>query len=176
MFYALQVATGKEEQFIKRVERSELAEQYDITLYFPQRMMLIRRQGKKRKELFPLFRGYVFLEIDTLTVAFRLALKKISGMFRFLPSNAHPQALYGKDVDLLKSVLSFGAYADISTVRFNENDRIEVISGSLKTLEGYIIHVDRRKGRATVSLEMNCMSVTSTLSFEEIQETTIKKE
>jgi transcriptional antiterminator NusG len=39
-------------------------------------------------------------------------------------------------------------------VSFDAERRIRVISGPLKTLEGRIIKVDRRKGRARVRLEL----------------------
>jgi transcriptional antiterminator NusG len=39
-------------------------------------------------------------------------------------------------------------------VRFNENDRIEVIDGPLAGMEGRIVRVDRRKGRARVKLDL----------------------
>jgi transcriptional antiterminator NusG len=41
-----------------------------------------------------------------------------------------------------------------SAAYFDENRRIRVISGPLKNLEGMIVRVDRRKGRARVRLEM----------------------
>ena len=37
---------------------------------------------------------------------------------------------------------------------FDEHNRIRVISGPLKGLEGQIVKVDRRKGRARVKLEL----------------------
>jgi transcriptional antiterminator NusG len=53
-------------------------------------------------------------------------------------------------------------------VYFNDNSRIVVIEGPLMGLEGRIVKVDRRKGRAKVSLDLYNDSFTIDLAFEVI--------
>jgi transcriptional antiterminator NusG len=48
----------------------------------------------------------------------------------------------------------FGQVIDKSVVYFDTGKRIRVVSGPLKELEGKIVKVDRRKGRAKVKLDM----------------------
>jgi len=62
--------------------------------------------------------------------------------------------------------MSFGKVADTSKVVFDENERIVVIEGPLKGLEGSIIKINKRKGRAKVSLDMCESSFLIDLSFE----------
>ncbi|HTP60018.1 MAG TPA: KOW motif-containing protein, partial [Spirochaetia bacterium] len=50
--------------------------------------------------------------------------------------------------------LGFGEIVDKSMVYFDQDRRIRVVSGPLKGLEGRIVRVDRRKGRARVRLEL----------------------
>ncbi len=50
--------------------------------------------------------------------------------------------------------LSFGEVVERSKVCFDENQRIRVLSGPLKDLEGRIVKVNRRKGRAKIKLEL----------------------
>ena len=72
------------------------------------------------------------------------------GFVRFLPSNEALAPLEPKDQELLSHFLSFGEIVQKSAAYFDENKRIRVISGPLKNLEGLIVRVDRRKGRARV--------------------------
>jgi transcriptional antiterminator NusG len=51
-------------------------------------------------------------------------------------------------------------------VYFNENSRIVVVEGPLMGLEGRIIKVDKRKGRAKIKLDMYEDSFTCDLAFE----------
>jgi transcriptional antiterminator NusG len=62
--------------------------------------------------------------------------------------------------------MSFGKVADISKVRFDEDDRIVVVEGPLKDLEGLIVKVDIRKRRAKIRLDMCENSFLVDLGFE----------
>jgi transcriptional antiterminator NusG len=53
-------------------------------------------------------------------------------------------------------------------VYFNENSRIVVVEGPLVGLEGRIIKVDKRKGRAKISLDLYNDSFAIDLAFEVI--------
>lgn len=56
--------------------------------------------------------------------------------------------------------------AEKSKVYFNEEDRIVVSEGPLKGLEGRIIKVDKRKGRAKIKLDFYDNSFAIDLAFE----------
>ena len=49
---------------------------------------------------------------------------------------------------------------------FDENRRIRVVSGPLQGLEGRIVKVDRRKGRARVRLDIYADAFEIDLGFE----------
>ncbi len=70
----------------------------------------------------------------------------------------------------LELVLHFinraGPIAGISKVYFNENDRIVVVDGPLKDLEGRIVKVDKRKKRAKIKLDLYGDSFAIDLAFE----------
>jgi transcriptional antiterminator NusG len=57
----------------------------------------------------------------------------------------------------------------VSKVRFDEKNRIVVIDGVMKGLEGNIVKVDRRKGRAKIRLDIYDNSFLIDLSFEAIE-------
>lgn len=151
-FYALQVWTGNEARFVQLAER--ILAGSDAQLLWPRRSLRIRRAGTWRDSVAPIFPSYVFLQSGALDPGLYAELKRTPGFVRFLPSNEMLAPLEQKDQGLLSHFLSFGEIVQKSTAIFDENKRIRVISGPLKNLEGLIVRVDRRKGRARVRLEM----------------------
>jgi len=167
-YYALQVRTRAEDKFIRLFKAGHPEE--PARILFPQRRMAVRRLGKVKDELAPVFPGYLFLEVEgELGPPLQWALRRTDGFFRFLRSNQDVAPLSGVD---LRTVLHFvnptGAVAEKSRVFFNDEDRIVVEEGPLKGLEGSIVKVDKRKGRAKVKLDLYDDSFTIDLAFEVI--------
>jgi transcriptional antiterminator NusG len=147
-YYTIQVMTGSEDDFVRRLS-SVLGKE---RLIVPKKLMPIRRRGKQLKELVPLFPGYLFLQSENILDELDLfwTIRRTDGFIRFLRESASPSPLSEKDLALIRQFISFGKYADTSMVTFDENDRIVVLEGPLKGLEGRITKVNRRKGRAKV--------------------------
>jgi transcriptional antiterminator NusG len=163
-YYALQVETSAEGDFIRRAEL-----RFDPHIYhffFPKRKLMRQKGGKKFDTIEPVFPGYVFLGTEEAPGPIWYTLRRIEGFYRFLPDNTRIKPMSDRDFTLIKHFMSFGEIADKSKVSFDENDRIVVQSGPLKGYEGHIYKVDRRKGRAWLRLTF-CNSVsTVVLGFE----------
>lgn len=168
-YYVLQVITRGEGKFL-RIARTQL-EEFHLSFLWPRRNLRIRRQGIWRNSLAPIFPGYIFIESEGITPGIYWAVKRVPGFIRFLKDNEHIEPLTGRDRELLMHFLSFGEVVDRSLVSFDENNRIRVISGPLRGLEGRIIRVDRRKGRARVELDMYQESFQIDFGFESIERT-----
>ena len=69
---------------------------------------------------------------------------------------------------IIQHFLGLGPKIGSSLVKFDENDRIVVVEGPLKGIEGNIIKVDRRKQRAKIRVAFGGSSHTMDLSFEDI--------
>jgi transcriptional antiterminator NusG len=151
-FYALQVWTGNEARFLALAERTLSGS--EARLLWPRRSLRIRKAGVWRDSVSPIFPSYVFLQSAGVDPDLYAAVRRTPGFVRFLPSNEGLAPLEQKDQTLLSHFLSFGEVVEKSAAYFDENRRIRVISGPLKNLEGMIVKVDRRKGRARVRLEM----------------------
>jgi transcriptional antiterminator NusG len=152
LYYAIQVRTSEEDDFIRRASASPTPPHGRF--FSPKRLVPQYRKGKKTKRLLPVFPGYVFFETETLEHADRWVIRRTEGFFRFLKSSLDPSPLSERDKGMLLHFISLGKYADISKVTFDENDRIVVHEGPLKGLEGSIVKVDRRRGRAKVALDI----------------------
>ncbi len=165
-FYAVQVWTGSEPRFLTAARKAAAG---DASLVWPRRSLRIRRAGVWRDSLAPVFPGYLFVRAPALDSELYAAIRRAPGFLRFLPSNDSIVALGSKDQDLLSHFLAFGEVVDKSIVTFDENRRIRVVSGPLKGLEGRIIRVDRRKGRARVKLELYEDSFEIDFGFEALE-------
>jgi transcriptional antiterminator NusG len=166
LYYAIQVRTTNEDEFIRRVERTLGPE--EGRFFAPKRALADRKRGKVVKKFHPVFPGYVFFETETLELDDRWKIRRVEGFYRFLKDNIHPLPLSDKDRQLLLRFISFGKTADISKVTFDENQRIVVLDGPLKGLEGNIVKVDRRRGRAKVSLDICEMGFLIDFGFEAV--------
>ena len=165
-YYVVQVSTGKEKNFIEDAEFKNKFDELSYSIVFPQRVLKIRKAGKVTEKQLPVFAGYLFIGTDKISKELYQHLKRCKGFYRFLPNNQEPRSLEGRDLEILNQFISFGGLAKISQVVFDENDRIKVIEGPLSGLEGYIVRVNKRKGRATVCLDMCQTAFSIDLGFE----------
>jgi len=167
-YYAIQVRSRAELKFIQMFRR--LNPQIELPIYFPQRKLDIRRGGKIRQSVTGIFPGYLFVEAknDEEIKACQWELRRTQGFYRFLKSNQNITPLSGRDLELILHFLKTGPVAGRSKVYFNENSRIVVIEGPLSGLEGRILKVDKRKGRAKIKLDLYNDSFAIDLAFEVI--------
>ena len=168
-YFVIQVATGREQIFIDNLEKLNPPLAHAHKFVYLTRELTIRRKGKWLKELQPMFPSYVIMQtqnmIDAQTL---LELKKLPDFYHFLNSNNEIVPLSDKDLSIIKHFMGLGPKIGPSLVRFDENDRIVVIEGPLKGMEGNIIKVDRRKQRAKIQLNFHGSTYSLDLSFEDI--------
>lgn len=166
-YYAIQVRTRQENKFIKLFK--SLHPDVHLPLYFPQRRLDIRKQGKIKPSLSAIFPGYIFIEAenDEEVTKYQWEFRRTEGFYRFLKSNQNITSLSDHDLEIvIHFIKNNNPVAGISRVYFNENARIVVVDGPLTGLEGRIIKVDKRKGRAKINLDLYNDSFTIDLGFE----------
>ena len=166
-FYVIQVQTGLEDRFLGVAKRTcgGLTER----LLWPRRQLRVRRKGKWLSTRAPIFPGYLFAQLEAVDADSYWSLKRLPGFLRFLESNTNIVPLNPPDTALLGHFLSFGQIVGSSEAWFDENHRIRVISGPLKGMEGRIVRVDRRKGRARVRLELYQESFLIDFAFHSLE-------
>jgi transcriptional antiterminator NusG len=169
-YYAVQVKTRAEEKYISLYRALHPGRPLEI--YFPKRRLDLRRKGVVKPETPPIFPGYVFVEIDNEDdiLNYHWEFRRTDGFFRFLRSNQNICPLQDKDLEIaLHFIKSAGPIAGKSRVYFDKNARIVVADGPLLGLEGKIIKVDKRKGRAKIKLDLYDDSFSIDLAFEVIE-------
>ncbi len=169
-YYAIQVKTRGEGKFLKiaryLLETHDLLPPKEGKLIWPRRRLTIRRRGKQQEKPAPIFPGYVFMETDRFDPDVYWVLKRIDGFFQFLKNNRRIEPLAGKDRETLLHFLAYGEIVSKSQVYFDEDQKIRVINGPLKGLEGNIVKVDKRKKRAKIKLSMYNDSFLIDFGFE----------
>jgi transcriptional antiterminator NusG len=168
-YYAIQVKTRAETKFIKQFKG--LYPDFSLPIYFPQRQIDIRRKGKVHQSIQAIFPGYLFIEAEKKDeiLVHQWQFRQTDGFFRFLKSNQEILPLPNRDLELvLHFIKNVGPIAGKSRIYFDENSRIIVVEGPLSGLEGKIIKVDKRKGRAKVKLDLYEDSFAIDLAFEVI--------
>jgi len=148
-YFALHIKTGSEEKIRKSIE--EMIHN-DLRVFCPMRELMIRKKGKSTRQLKPMFGGYIFVEAEEISASTLSILKKIPDFFQVLPSNKDIKPVRKEEMEFLRSLFTGNQIAALSVAKFDENDRIQIISGPLKGKEGLIVKVDRRKGRAKIQI------------------------
>jgi transcriptional antiterminator NusG len=169
-YFAVQVKTRGEEKFIRHLRAFH--PEVSFPIYFPKRAVNLRRRGRIYPTTAAIFPGYIFLEVEDEgeLLSRQWALRRTEGFYRFLRSNQNISPLFGKDLELvLHFIKKVGPLAGSSKAYFDENARIVITEGPLMGLEGNIVKVDKRKGRAKIKLDLYDDSFSIDLAFEVIQ-------
>ena len=86
--YAIQVKTRGEEKFITRVKKNielgNLLDSLKAELVWPRRQLTIRKQGKEKTAFSPIFPGYDFLSIESISPDVYWNIRRSEGFYRFL--------------------------------------------------------------------------------------------
>ncbi len=170
-YFAAQVQTLKEDSFVSMLNSTLLFRQDLQRFFFLKRCLPIRKAGKLIKEFKPIFPGYVFIEAEDIDSELYNIMRSTKFFLRFLPSNNNICTIEHKDLALLQHFIRMGSIAEISTVTFDENDRIVVKSGPMSGLEGFIVKVDKRKKRAKIALDFSHEQFLIDLAFDVLEET-----
>ena len=180
MWYVMQVASGREGHTVLLMERI-LSQGILENCFVPMRRMKKKYEGRWREVREKLFPGYVFLISEQPQLLYD-ELKQIPALTKLLGScEEYFTPLSEKDVHFLKKLkniqsrgygksqrCSQGAdgirsfrqgkepdalFVGLSKVAVGENQRIKIISGPLKNLEGQIKKINLHKRIAVVEAE-----------------------
>lgn len=143
--YALFVETGKELDVKARLEY-KIGENYSFLV--PVRRMRERKGGIWRYEERKLLPGYVLVKgfIDEQSY---YGFKDVPGLYKLLRSGYEILDIPQHETAFLSTLTREGEVIRSSSVKILSG-AVEVTGGPLKGLEGNIVSVDHRKGRAKV--------------------------
>lgn len=153
------VVTGKEQAVADQLHRMH-----------PEVLAVVARQEKHRSDhgvksrvesvLFP---GYVFFEAPEELQPYVSFPRE--NVIRVLTREDGSWQLMGEDEHFARWLLGYDGLLSFSSA-YREGDRIRIVSGPLKDLEGCIRRIDRRGRSGQVDLEFNGRALTVWLGFE----------
>lgn len=165
-FYCIWVRTGFENKFIEKVQAvfDSFPEEKNGRLHCVGKQMRLK-SGKEYID--PLLPGYVFWETNNLSRAQRV--RDEEGFIDFLPHDNGMKPLSAKDTDLVTSFLKYGSVIPVVNVQFDVNDRIVIVDGLFKGMEGFITDVNRSNKRINFEVTLMDGKRILSLSYQEIQ-------
>ncbi|MFO7636768.1 MAG: antiterminator LoaP [Clostridia bacterium] len=148
-WHALFVKTGSEEK-IKESLEARLGDVFRFCV--PRRVLIIRKGGKNTREIKPLFPGYILLYGPMTLQSYHL-IKGTGHVYYLLMNDCRPMVIPEEEILPIQALMGNQEGGLIGeSIGFMENDRIFVREGPLKAMEGSILSVNARKGRAKVRL------------------------
>lgn len=143
-WYVLHVLTGEELRVQKRLSRIAP----DIRTLVPRRKLKERHQGAFREVTRLLFPGYVFV-YTALDHESYYKLIAPDGVIRILGT---PKPCPVPHLEMYPVLKWCGENELVGVSKVQDGEKVTVIDGPLKSMEGLIVRVDRRKGRARVRI------------------------
>ncbi len=135
---------------------SEIRKQFGLTAFSPKIIQRKWVKGKCYEETTNYLQGYVFVYSDTPIQTFR-EIKQIDGVLRFLGEKETGYVLHHDDQRFAEMIFANQGRIGIFKA-FEIGNRVYLTKESLAGLEGEIVKLDRRKGRAQVEFRFDSRS------------------
>lgn len=147
-WYAVFVRTGEEE---KVKERLNYRFNDRLRILVPKRKIKERKNGAWTYVIKTLFPGYV-LVYGKIAIEEYYQFKNVPGLLKLLRSGYEPLIIDPYEMAIINKLICNSDTVGFSNILM-ENGKIVVADGPLVSLEGRIISINHRKGRAKVSLD-----------------------
>lgn len=151
--------TGKEQQVAEQIQRA--CSDVKATAVLQEKHKSVCGQKSKVKAV--MLPGYVFFDAPNDS-AITLRFPQIN-VIRILNGADNDWRLSGEDSEFAERVFSYHGCLDFSLAR-SEGERIRIISGPLKDMEGMISRIDRRGRSGQVTLKFDNREVKIWLGFD----------
>ena len=147
-WYAVFVKTGQE-NLVK--ERLDYRFKGNPAVMIPKKIIKERKGGKWFRRVRNLFPGYIFIH-GVMDEKNYKKLWQVPGLFKLLCTDREPVQIPDYEIEVFSHLFDKEDTIQESDI-FMEGDQISIISGPLTALQGKILKVDKRKGRARVRLD-----------------------
>ncbi|MEN8906944.1 MAG: antiterminator LoaP [Clostridiales bacterium] len=146
-WYALFVKTGDEDNVKARINY-RIKDKFNILV--PKRTLKERKKGIWINKIRTILPGYVLLKGD-INVEDYYSFKDIPGIINLIRNGETFLKLKKEESSIIERLTYKSEIIGFSNALY-ENDKVLVLDGPLKNLEGYIISVNKRKNRAKIRI------------------------
>lgn len=150
-WYAVQVKTGKE-QDTADLCRKIIDVEILLESFIPRYERMKRYQGVWHKEQLPMFPGYIFLATEQVEELF-YRLKAVPELTKILGDGVMFIPIRDEEKALLLNLGNENHVTEISS-GYLVDERVVILSGPMKGMEGKIKKIDRHKRMAVLGVRM----------------------
>lgn len=120
-----------------------------LECYCPTRITIKQWSDRKKKIEEPLFRSYCFVRINELE---QEKVRRVSGVVNFVYYLSKPAIIRDVEIENIKKFLSRVSHSEI---RFEKEDRVRVIEGVMKDIEGIV----ESQGKNTLRIRIEQLGI-----------------
>lgn len=175
MYFCINCVTGKEEDVRNRITKFlSLNIPQDFQVWFP-----LKENSEKRNKITetknrPLFPGYLFVwwngETEAQFPFFDIYL--MTGVTRILKYNDGTHNLQGSDAVYARWIHSNNGLIKQSKVLYQEGQRLHILEGPLKGMDGNVIRVDKHHKRIKLCIDFAGRETEISFSVEFVEKST----
>jgi len=137
-----------------------------VNVFLPEIIVPSRRKNRKILIKRPLFRNYLFIELDEIRENW-MKVFRTPGLARIC-GNGRPMPIPDEDIDSIRIFIS--SDRSLYPLPFlHVGARVQVTSGPLAGAIGILVKEDRKKRRLSVSVELMGQSVVVSLFDDEVK-------
>lgn len=156
-WYVVNTYSGHESKVKEKLEmriQSMDMQNYIFRVIVPETKEIEIKDGKQKEKIKKMFPGYVLVEMIMTDEAW-FVVRNTPGVTGFLGSSgkgAKPFPLFPHEID--KILNSMGMSRKEVSVDLKEGDRVKIIDGPFKLMEGKITELDLENSKAKVSIDL----------------------
>lgn len=161
-WYVLRIMSGHEDKVRVRLEKKSECR----SILLPKEEVTYRRGGKERKRTKPLFPGYIFVQMEPQD-DYQHSVKSTPGVINFIGCGNDPSPVEDAEIDNILEMIEKGETEEPAP--FEIGDFVHVINGPFMGIPGLISHVNPKKGKIKVEVEILGKRVPVELGFQDIE-------
>ena len=159
MYYVIQVKTGNEDKTIEEIQRFNTNTSSDFEIFTPSRQMLRKIKGEYKTVTERCFPGYIFVKTDDPKKLFydlywvpeftKLLGREDKSTYFFNPLREEEERM----IDILYRKEDDRSTA-ISDIEVQEGDKIRILNGPLRDMEGFIKKTNFHKRKVIIEIPL----------------------
>jgi transcription antitermination factor NusG len=148
-----------------------LLEEQGIEYYCPLNKVVKQWSDRKKTVLEPLFKSYVFVQVEEKR---KWELLKISGIVNYVHWLGKPAKIRNEEIENVKKFLNEFESVDVVDISSPVNSRVKVKHGILMNYQGILLEV--QGNRASVRIESMGLQLTAVFDKKNLELIEAKKE
>ncbi|WP_018691913.1 UpxY family transcription antiterminator [Algicola sagamiensis] len=128
---------------------SEAVTQLGLESYLPLTEEVHIWSDRKKKVTVPVFKSYVFIQVDLHGLH---QVKRLPGFSHLIRFGEYPTAIPADEIEKMKTILAHQSAVQSNTTRLVKGDRVRIFKGPMSGLEG-VLTEDQGTQKVAIAIE-----------------------